>query len=110
MLTLFSLKNLYSDRGAAGGLFIVAAFVFGWMPSARERAPRLVAVVAVGLRRLRRFNVRARTALVRLLHGSVAPQRGQRVKFVLAVPTVEALAGGARGRRCQGQLGVQLRP
>ena len=75
-----------------------------------ERALRLVAVVAVGLRRLRRFNVCAQTALVRLLHGSVAPQRGQRVGFVWAVPTVEALAGGARGRRCHGWLGAQARP
>ena len=65
MSTLLSLKHLYSGLGTAGDLFLVAAFVFGWMPSARERAPRLVAVVAVGLRRLRRFNVRARTALVR---------------------------------------------
>ena len=108
MTTLSTINHLYSQSGAAGDLFIVVTFVFGWVPSAREWASRPIAVVGVGLRRLRRFNVRARSG-PRPLAYSLAPLRGQPGGLVSPWTAIEAHAGGVAKRRCRGWLGTKRR-
>ena len=86
-------------EGSAGCLLIVAAFVFGWVPSACERESRLLAIAEVGLRRLRRLHVRARGGPPPLAY-SFVPLRSQPAVLAWA----EAHGRGARGRRAETSL------
>ena len=97
------------SEGAAGCLFIVAAFVCGWAPSAREWESRLLAVVEVGLRRLRRLHVRARGG-PRPHAYSFAPLESQPAVLAWAVDHGRGAADGVPRRRCRKWLGTQRRP
>ena len=97
------------SEGAAGCLFIVAAFVFGWVPSARERESRLLAIAEVGLRRLRRLHVRARGG-PRPHAYSFAPLESQPAVLACAVDHGRGAADGVPRRRCRKWLGTQRRP
>ena len=97
------------SEGAAGRLFIVAAFVFGWVPSARERESRLLAIAEIGLRRLRRLHVRARGGPPPLAY-SFAPLESQPAVLAWAVDHGRGAADSVPRRRCRKWLGTQRRP
>ena len=88
---------------------IVAAFVFGWVPSACERESRLLAIAEVGLRRLRRLHVRARGGPPPLAY-SLAPLESQPAVLAWAVAQGRGAADGVPRRRCRRWLGTQRRP
>ena len=88
---------------------IVAAFVFGWVPSACERESRLLAIAEVGLRRLRRLHVRARGG-PRPHAYSFAPLESQPAVLAWAVDHGRGAADGVPRRRCRKWLGTQRRP
>ena len=88
---------------------IVAAFIFGWVPSACERESRLLAIAEVGLRRLRRLHVRARGGPPPLAY-SLAPLESQPAVLAWAVAQGRGAADGVPRRRCRRWLGTQRRP